>query len=274
VVRKRPRHPRPTARANPLRYGASSALRGGLTGDRDLGAASENGEAPASREGDEVVRDHTNRAHLRRFAHRASRVLAGVLLAAPIIAETTVGAHADFSAGFPGGCIVVVATVLGPNSCQFINVGNDAEHIVVNGGVATITAPAGCNVPAPSATTFNGTGGCTYTVALSGAGLASVADVSEGSWGHCAAATPCSYAALQTSGTAFGELVSTTPSSAITVMVVDNTPAIPVTVATCTASGVGSLTAECLFSETPLHGYTVSATINAGGGTLAVAAIG
>jgi hypothetical protein len=199
---------------------------------------------------------------------RLKLALVAALAAVPATAPVHT-AHAEAGEGFPGGCAIAFAAA-SPSSCTYVSIGSDPVQVVFEGSgtVSVSGCAAGDLAPSPPGTYVTGpqSAGCTYAVAISGMGIAVAVNEQAADFGECADASDgfvlgdsadCFYDAVTTSGDAVGEAISTLPAE-VDIVVKDTSGG--GTVASCTATGTGSIKVTCPYPETFGHQYEVSAT--------------
>lgn len=199
----------------------------------------------------------------------------------PVLCFAPLTAHAELGQSYPGGCMVVVAA-LKPNNCVYNNIAGDPETLVY-AGVGTVTVTSACSGSFTTSvsgtyTLFGETGGCDYTMTLTGSGVASTFDPNLDGIGNCQGADAgdnaisCPYVAAITAGTAVGEAVTTSFVS-ISLDVLNQNG---IVICHATASGVGSVTALCgPYGEAQDELYTARLTVTSGSpDAIAVAAQG
>jgi hypothetical protein len=207
---------------------------------------------------------------LRRRAPR--RAVRAALVAALVVVPATapvLTARAEAGGGYPGGCAIAYAAAP-PSSCTYVSVGGAPVHVAFEGsGTVSVSGCTGGDLsPSPPGTyvTSGQVAGCTYTLAISGTGIAVAVNEQVADFGVCSDfsdgfilgdSADCFYDAVTTGGEAVGEAISSLPAE-VDIVVKDTSNG--GTVASCRATGTGSIDVTCPFPETFGHEYEVSAS--------------
>jgi len=209
-------------------------------------------------------------ASLRRRTPRRA-VKAGLVAVLAVVPATApvLSAHADAGESYPGGCAIAFAATP-PSSCTYVSVGGKPMQVAFAGsGTVSVSGCTGGDLsPSPAGTYVTGpqAAGCTYTLAISGTGIAAAVNDQAGSFAECfdfsdgfvlGDSSDCLYDAVTTSGDAVGEAISSLPAE-VDITVTDDTT--NGKVASCTATGTGSIEVRCPYTETIGHLYEVSAS--------------
>lgn len=203
----------------------------------------------------------------RLISRRRARVrLARVALIASIgvipAALPVLTARATVEVNYTGGCSEVFA-VVPPQSCTYISIGGEPENIAYEGTGTVSVSSASCQgnlaaSPAGAYVTGVQTPGCAYTVAVTGAGIATAVNGGPTNWAQCEdfgqSLAGCSYDAILTTGHAFGEAVSR-QTATVDVTVTDVSTFPVTTVSSCSATGIASVTCEATYTEIQGHAY-------------------
>ena len=182
----------------------------------------------------------------------------------------TLTARATVAQAYPGGCTVAYAAVA-PPSCNYISIGGEPEQVAF-AGTGTVSV-SGCNggglASSPPGVYLTGpqTASCTYTVAISGSGIAVAVDQNAGAFGECFDfsdgvfdndVADCFYDAISGKGDAIGQAISNLPAEIV--VSVKNLSSGGGVVASCTVTGTGVLTLNCPYTETLGDEYEVTAS--------------
>lgn len=208
------------------------------------------------------------------WRRRTCRALAGTVLAMVPVVTTGLSSHALVSLDVPGGCVVINATALGPQSCEFVSLGSDPVEVAYVGtGSFSVVSTTGCaNLITSSTNALTPafpTGACGYSASTAGPGIVAVIDsnfspacVDVDGLGPN---NPCVYDNVGTTGTAVAEVIAAVPTT-VTFTIYDVTggfPGVAVATPSCVpGSGIGSITAECLFTEVPSHAYEATVAVS------------
>jgi len=178
-------------------------------------------------------------------------------------------ARAEVAEPYPGGCIVAYRAS-GPSSCTYVSVAGAPVHVTFEGtGTLSLSGcPSGDLAASPPGryVTAAQQAGCTYTLAISGTGIADAVDTQVGEDAECTDFSDasilgdfseCVYNAVRTGGGAIGAAISVGPAQ-IDISVQDVSAGGGV-VASCTVTGSGAFDLSCSYAETLGHQYDVTA---------------
>lgn len=178
-------------------------------------------------------------------------------------------ARAEVAESYPGGCIVAFHSTP-PSSCTYVSIAGAPVHVTF-GGTGTVSL-SGCtsgDLPAsPPGRYLTGSqqAGCTYTVTITGTGIADAVDTEDADDAECSDFSDglilgdfsdCVYSAIRTSGGAIGVAISAAPAEID--ITVHDLSAGGGAVALCTVTGSHTFDVSCPYAETLGHQYEVTA---------------